>query len=147
MPLSALRLPVTCLLATAGLSLIVATLPHLPLATVRASAKADRAAGQALFHDKGCEHCHGVDGAGAEKGPSLLGVGRTLKPAGIQAQILHGGDAMPPFADALAPEEVRALVEYLSAKKKVIRGKGAAVAPAKPAPKPNTGGSDDSNDQ
>ena len=54
---------------------------------------------------------------------------------------------MPAFADALAPDEVRALVEYLAAKKKVIRVKGALSAPAKPALKPTTGGSNDSDDQ
>ena len=111
---------------------------------VYASAPADRAVAQALFHEKGCEHCHGVDGVGGEKGPSLSGVGRKLKPDQIHKQILDGGEGMPPFADVLAPDEVQRLVSYLSTKKKKPGKAGAdsAANPA-PAPKPDTGGSDD----
>ena len=50
---------------------------------------------------------------------------------------------MPAFADVLAPDDVRLLVQYLSAKKKVIRVKGPAAAAAKPTPQATTGGSDD----
>ena len=111
---------------------------------VHASTRTDRAAGQALFHEKGCEHCHGIEGVGGEKGPSLSGVGRKLKPDEIQKQILQGGESMPPFADVLAPDEVKLLVDYLSAKKKKpSKAKSIVSAQAVPAPKSNTGGSDD----
>ena len=97
-----------------------------------------------LFHEKGCEHCHGVDGAGGEKGPDLSGVGRKLKPEAIQKQILEGGGNMPPFADVLAPDQVKLLVDYLAAKRKKPE-KASASLPAKPAPAPklDNGGSDD----
>lgn len=143
MPLSAFRIPVNGLVTIVAFSLIVGTLQKASSSIVHASAKVDRAAGQALFHEKGCEHCHGVDGVGGEKGPTLYGVGRKLKPAQIRTQILNGGDAMPAFADVLAPDDVSLLVEYLSAKKKVIRVKGSVVPAGKPASQPNTGGSDD----
>ena len=143
MPLSAVRHSVICLLTVSGSVLIQSSLPRRSSATVHASAKTDQAAGQALFHEKGCEHCHGIDGSGGEKGPNLSGVGHKLKPAAIQTQILNGGESMPAFADVLAPDDVKLLVEYLSAKKKVVRTKGAATAPAKPAAKPDSGGSDD----
>ena len=111
---------------------------------VYASARVNQAAAQALFHEKGCEHCHGVDGVGGEKGPSLSGVGRKLTPDQIQRQIREGGEGMPPFADVLVPDEVKDLVDYLSTKKKKPRKASSADA-AKPSPatKPDTGGSDD----
>ncbi len=96
-----------------------------------------------LFHEKGCDHCHGTDGVGGDKGPTLAGVGRKRKPAEIENQILKGDDAMPAFADVLAPDEVKLLVDYLSAKKKVVKPERPPTAAEKSAPKPNTGGSDD----
>ena len=143
MPSSAFRILTTFFAAAVGSLLIAGTLFEPCDRAVYASAKTDRAAGLALFHEKGCEHCHGVDGIGGEKGPSLAGVGRKRKPAEIETQILHGGDAMPPVADVLAPSDVTLLVEYLSAKKKVSKDKPLTPAVAKPSAVPATGGSDD----
>jgi mono/diheme cytochrome c family protein len=87
------------------------------------------ASGAALFHEKGCEHCHGANFAGiADKGPSLLTVGRRLKKDAIAKQIHDGGRQMPAFGDALQPDEISALAEMLAKKKKAPKG-----VPATPA--------------
>lgn len=71
-----------------------------------------------LFHERGCEHCHGVDGRGGELGPDLSTVGRRWKKPQIEHQIHDGGGGMPAFADALQPDEITALVEFLHTKRK-----------------------------
>jgi mono/diheme cytochrome c family protein len=87
------------------------------------------ASGATLFHEKGCEHCHGANFAGiADKAPSLLTVGRRLKKGAIAKQIHDGGQEMPAFSDALQPEEITALVDMLAKKRKAPKG-----LPATPA--------------
>ena len=108
---------------------------------VHASSHAERAAGQALFHEKGCEHCHGAALIGTERGPVLTGVGRKLTADGIHHQIVAGGGGMPAFGDVLAPDEISRLVDYLATQKK--RAKVVPAAPASPAPKLPANGSDD----
>jgi mono/diheme cytochrome c family protein len=78
----------------------------------------DRDAGAELFKQCGCEHCHGPDGVGTDRGPSLTTVGKRLKKEQIEHQILDGGKQMPPFEDVLTFDETRKLVDYLSHKKK-----------------------------
>ena len=86
--------------------------------TVHASSSDDRAAGAALYHERGCEHCHGADLAGTEKGPSLQKAGKKLHKDAIEHQIAAGGGGMPAFGDSLQPDEVKQLVEFLAAQKK-----------------------------
>jgi mono/diheme cytochrome c family protein len=93
-----------------------------------ASSKTERERGAAVFHEKGCEHCHGANGIGTERGPVLSGIGRILHKPEIQRQIREGGKEMPPFNDALSNDEVQQLVAYLSAKKKKV-----AKAAARPS--------------
>lgn len=116
-------------------------LAAVPGAVVHASTHADRAAGEALFHEKGCEHCHGPALLGGERGPALVGVGRKLTAGGISRQIVAGGGGMPAFGDVLAPGEITRLADYLAAQKK--RVKPVQPAPGVPAPKPAANGSDD----
>ena len=78
-----------------------------------------------LFHEKGCEHCHGVNGQGGELGPDLSAVGKRKSKAQIEHQIHDGGGAMPAFGEVLQPDEIKDLVEFLHAKRK---------APKKTAP-------------
>ncbi len=88
------------------------------MAPVQASSRTNREAGAVLFHERGCEHCHGVDGIGTDKGPDLSTIGKRWTPAKIEQQIRWGGNGMPPFGEALQPDEVKLLVDYLKAKKK-----------------------------
>jgi mono/diheme cytochrome c family protein len=88
---------------------------------VQAASTQSREAGAMLFHEKGCEHCHGADGRGTDKGPDLATVGKRRKKPMIELQIEKGGAEMPAFGDVLQPDEVKQLVDFLSAKRKVPR--------------------------
>jgi mono/diheme cytochrome c family protein len=82
----------------------------------------EKPTGATLFREKGCEHCHGVDGVGVpDRGPSLLTVGKRLKKDAIARQVEQGGKGMPAFGTALEPDEITALVDFLSKKKKAPR--------------------------
>src|ERR1700694_5227172 len=98
---------VTCVIAAAG-----------DAPRVEASSKQDRQAGAVLFHDKGCEHCHGVDGVGTDLAPALSTVGKRRKKEQIVQQIAQGGKGMPAYATVLQPEEIKWLAEFLHAKRK-----------------------------
>lgn len=89
--------------------------------TRAAASGADRAVGAELFKEKGCEHCHGADGVGSNRGPALTTVGKRLKKSEIEQQIRDGGKQMPPFGDVLTDDETNKLVEYLAHKKKAPR--------------------------
>lgn len=97
---------------------------------VLAFSKQSREAGAATFHEKGCEHCHGVDGIGTDRGPDLSGIGKRWHKDQIERQIREGGGGMPPFGEALNTDEVRSLVDFLAGKRKALH-----LQP-KPAPKP-----------
>lgn len=83
-----------------------------------AASSSDRAAGAELFKEKGCEHCHGANGIGMDRAPSLTTVGKRLKKNEIESQIRDGGKQMPPFGDVLNDKEMHDLVEYLAHNKK-----------------------------
>ncbi len=70
-------------------------------------------AGRQVFATAGCAHCHGADAQGGEVGPSLLDVGRRLKPEDIEKQVRNGGNVMPAFGDALNGDQIANLVAYL----------------------------------
>jgi mono/diheme cytochrome c family protein len=84
----------------------------------RVASSADRAAEAEIFKQNGCEHCHGSDGVGTDRGPSLSTVGKRLKKDQIEQQIRDGGKQMPPFKDVLNEDETHKLVDYLAHKKK-----------------------------
>lgn len=93
-----------------------------PGKAVHASSRGERARAEVLFKDKGCEHCHGVEGVGTELGPSLSTVGKRLSKAQIEQQLKDGGKQMPAFGDALSQDEMKELVDYLVHKKKPAKG-------------------------
>jgi mono/diheme cytochrome c family protein len=95
---------------------------------VHAFSKQTRVLGAATFKSKGCEHCHGVDGIGTDRGPELSTIGKRWKSDRIERQIREGGGGMPPFGDALQPDEVKDLVDYLRAKRKASKAPIAPVA-------------------
>ena len=69
--------------------------------------------GARLFHDKGCEYCHTVDGYGGHRGPELSTVADRLGPTEMIIRIANGGVNMPAFAGMLTPDEVDRLVAFL----------------------------------
>ena len=98
--------------------LIIAGLPG---TNANAASNADRTAGAEIFRQNGCEHCHGSDGIGTDRGPSLATVGKRLKKNQIEQQIRDGGKQMPPFKDVLNDDQTRKLVDYLAHKKKAAK--------------------------
>ena len=117
-----LRFPVErFLLIGAAICLVMGSFNFFSASPAHAASKALREQGATVFHEKGCEHCHGVDGIGTDKGPDLSGVGRYLHKPEIEKQIHDGGKEMPAFGDALTNEEIQQLVEYLAVKKKKVK--------------------------
>lgn len=100
--------------------LIVAGLPG---SHAIAASSGDRAAGAEIFKQNGCEHCHGADGVGTDKGPALTTVGKRLKKDQIEQQIRDGGKQMPPFKDVLNDDDTRKLVDYLAHMKKAPKSR------------------------
>jgi mono/diheme cytochrome c family protein len=96
---------------------------------VEASAIRGRKAGAVLFHEKGCEHCHGVNGVGTDRGPDLSTVGKRLSKPQIEHQIEHGGEGMPAYGAVLQPDEIDDLVAFLHSKKKASKKAAPSATP------------------
>ena len=90
--------------------------PPLPN-SLHADASAAAIHGQTLFHDKGCEYCHTINGLGGLRGPNLSNIGNQLTEQQMIIRILNGGHNMPAFASILHPDQVQDLVEYLKTRK------------------------------
>jgi mono/diheme cytochrome c family protein len=97
---------------------LACSLPRPSTPVVHAYSNESKKSGAILFHEKGCEHCHGANGRGGDLGPDLSTVGKRLKKQQIEHQIHNGGAAMPAFGDVLQPDEVKDLVDFLHAKRK-----------------------------
>ena len=81
----------------------------LPASVVR-DQRPEVAQGARLFHDKGCEFCHQVEGYGGRRGPDLSDVAARMTPDQITARITNGGPNMPAYVRTLTPVEVRSLM-------------------------------------
>jgi ubiquinol-cytochrome c reductase cytochrome b subunit len=73
--------------------------------------------GQVLFHDKGCEYCHTINGLGGLRGPNLSNVANRLTEQDMVIRILNGGRNMPAFGGILHPDQVSDLVAYLETRR------------------------------
>ncbi len=73
--------------------------------------------GQVLFHDKGCEYCHTVNGLGGLRGPNLSNVANRLTPQDMVIRIMNGGTNMPAFGGILHPDQVNSLIAYLQTRR------------------------------
>jgi mono/diheme cytochrome c family protein len=103
-------------------------------ADASASQKSDKVAGAILFHERGCEHCHGANGNGGSLGPNLSKIGKRRNKSEIERQIRNGGGGMPAFQDALLPDEIEDLVAFLHEKK---RNSPATISLSDQAPRSN----------
>ncbi len=124
--------------------LAVGLLCLVPSASVAAS-KAQKAEGAALYSSSGCAHCHAVNLAGTDDGPSLQGIGKSATHDELTHQIVHGGGGMPPFRDALNDDQIARLVDFLQSQKKLPKGvkpapKTPGQAPAAKKPNPDDSG-------
>ena len=72
--------------------------------------------GPTLFTSSGCPQCHGSEGLGTLKAPSLRDVRQRKTEEQIRSQIKDGGKSMPPFGGALTDDQISALVEFLRSK-------------------------------
>ncbi len=90
--------------------------PPLPN-SLPAGASAAAFHGQVLFHDKGCEYCHTINGLGGIRGPNLSNVANRLTSQDMVIRIMNGGRYMPSFAGILHPDQVQDLVAYLQTRK------------------------------
>lgn len=104
-----------------ALGVLLAAWPGSQQEPVQAASRKAQAIGAAVFHDKGCQHCHGDDATGSDRGPDLSTIGKRWHKDRIAQQIRDGGGGMPAFGDVLQPDEVKSLVDYLSAKRKAAR--------------------------
>jgi ubiquinol-cytochrome c reductase cytochrome b subunit len=82
--------------------------------------------GAELFHLKGCEYCHAVGGSGGHRGPDLTAVGDRLTREQITLRILNGAYNMPSFASSLKPEELSAIVAFLSSRNPIAQSNNEA---------------------
>jgi ubiquinol-cytochrome c reductase cytochrome b subunit len=80
------------------------------------------ARGAQLFHDKGCEYCHAISGHGGIRGPDLTRIGDRLGPGDLTTTIATGVGTMPAYVNALTPDEMDALVKFLSTRTSQVSG-------------------------
>jgi len=73
--------------------------------------------GANLFTTSGCPQCHGPEGLGTVKAPSLRDVRKRKTDDEVRLQIKEGGKSMPPFGEALTDEQIASLVQFLRSKK------------------------------
>jgi mono/diheme cytochrome c family protein len=83
------------------------------LAQLKAVPAAAQPAAEELINRLGCLGCHSLNGKGGDQAPAWDGVGARLSPEAIPSQIVSPRGRMPSFAQ-LKPEELQALVAYLS---------------------------------
>ncbi len=90
-----------------------ATLPD----SVTAPLSGAAAQGAQLFEQKDCIACHTIAGAGGKRGPDLTTVGDRDSVDQLTTRILNGGHNMPAYGQTLSPDEVNALVTFLSGRR------------------------------
>ena len=81
---------------------------------VTAGLQGDAARGAELFKQEACLACHQIGGEGGQRGPDLSAVGDRLTREQLTWRILYGGNNMPAYGQTLTPDELNALVTFLS---------------------------------
>ncbi len=82
-------------------------------AQVVASSDSAVVRGAVLFHERGCEFCHMIDGSGGERGPDLTHLASRQTRAQITSRILGGSSLMPAYVATLHTAELNDLVAFL----------------------------------
>jgi ubiquinol-cytochrome c reductase cytochrome b subunit len=85
--------------------------------SVTAGLQGDTARGAELFKQEACLACHTIAGEGGQRGPDLTTVGDRLSREQLTWRILNGGNNMPAYGQTLAPDELNALVAFLSSRR------------------------------
>ncbi len=84
--------------------------------------------GGVLFHKKGCQFCHSIDGRGGHRGPDLTYVGDRLTPADMTIRIVNGAKLMPAFGGILTSQQLDNLVAFLKTRKRDDQQKTTSVS-------------------
>jgi ubiquinol-cytochrome c reductase cytochrome b subunit len=71
--------------------------------------------GARLFHARGCQYCHAVQGQGGAYGPELTHVLRRLPAEVVVARTLNGIGDMPAYRGVLTRDELTAILAFLRA--------------------------------
>jgi ubiquinol-cytochrome c reductase cytochrome b subunit len=83
-------------------------------ASVTSGLSGPAAHGADLFVQQDCVACHSMAGVGGHRGPDLTAVGSRLTPDQLTWRILSGARNMPAYGQTLKPDDLTALVEFLS---------------------------------
>jgi ubiquinol-cytochrome c reductase cytochrome b subunit len=89
--------------------------------------------GSLIFQLKQCRNCHALEGVGGTRGPDLTSVGMRLTYDQLVDQVSNGtpgGGNMPAYGQQMKPNEMTALVAFLSARRPP--GVNPARSPADP---------------
>jgi ubiquinol-cytochrome c reductase cytochrome b subunit len=90
-------------------------IPAEPLpASVTQNLQGPTAHGAQVFQDRGCHGCHTIAGTGGQRGPDLSTVGSRLTRDQLTTRIATGGRNMPAYGTTIPPEDLSALVDFLS---------------------------------
>jgi ubiquinol-cytochrome c reductase cytochrome b subunit len=76
--------------------------------------------GAAVFQNKSCRNCHALNGRGGERGPDLTAVGVRLTKNQLIDQVSNGtpgGGNMPAYGKQINANEMKALAEFLAARR------------------------------
>jgi ubiquinol-cytochrome c reductase cytochrome b subunit len=84
---------------------------------ITANLSPQAAQGAQSFETRGCLNCHSIAGTGGQRGPDLTHIGGSLSADEMTWRILNGGTNMPAYGSTLSPQELSALVAFLSAQK------------------------------
>lgn len=70
--------------------------------------------GLVTLQNKQCRNCHAIEGIGGHRGPDLADVGTRLTAPQLARQVIQGGGNMPAYGKNLSPDQVDALVAYMT---------------------------------
>lgn len=70
--------------------------------------------GLVTLQNKQCRNCHAIEGIGGHRGPDLADVGTRLTAPQLARQVIQGGGNMPAYGKNLSPDQVNALVAYMT---------------------------------
>jgi ubiquinol-cytochrome c reductase cytochrome b subunit len=70
--------------------------------------------GALVLQQKQCRNCHSLGGLGGMRGPALDAVATRLTRDQLIRQVLQGGGNMPAYGKNLRPDEVTALVAFMT---------------------------------
>ena len=93
-------------------------------ATVIAASSGPVYDGAHLFHAKGCEYCHQIDGYGGQRGPNLSYVRDRLSPEEMTIRIVNGGTNMPAFGGILSADDLNKILAFLDSRRRQPEASG-----------------------